>query len=213
MNPTRHEFKTHVDGRLAAYATLAAVALGTPVSKANIVYSGIINISVPNTFDGVYLNFATGSTGTSAGNVPGWNWNAYNGGTGLQFFWDFPDINGGLAISLNTYSVLPTGAPITSTHTYINSSFSTTMLEWRAGADGYLGVRFVNSQTGQTNYGWVHLQTSATTGYPATIAEYAYDDMGGNIMAGQVPEPSTMALLGIMAAGAVGVRRWRKRAA
>ena len=31
--------------------------------------------------------------------------------------------------------------------------------------------------------------------------------------AGAVPEPSTFALLGVMAAGAFGVREWRKRKA
>ena len=42
--------------------------------------------------------------------------------------------------------------------------------------------------------------------------DYAYEDSGAGIQAG-VPEPTTMALLGVMAAGALGVRAWRKRKA
>jgi hypothetical protein len=67
--------------------------------------------------------------------------------------------------------------------------------------------------TNATNFGWVHLNTTGTTGFPATIVDYAYEDSGASIMAGQMPEPSTFALLGVMAAGALGVRAWRKRKA
>ena len=58
----------------------------------------------------------------------------------------------------------------------------------------------------------ISLSTSAFS-QPRTIVEYAYDDSGVGILAGQIPEPSTFALLGVMAAGALGVREWRKRKA
>ena len=81
MSPRNHKLGATIDTRLAG------VALAVPaVSKADIIYSGIVNISVPNNFDGVYINFVTGQTGTTGSSVPGWNWNPYNGGSGLQFF-------------------------------------------------------------------------------------------------------------------------------
>ena len=114
--------KTRIDSHLAAYATLAGVALAAPaVAKADIVYSGMVNISVPNNFDGVYINFVTGQTGTSGASVPGWNWNPYNGGTGLQFFWNGTP-NGGLSLDTTTYAVLPNGAPISSANVYLNTT-------------------------------------------------------------------------------------------
>ena len=41
MSPRNQKLNAHIDARLAAYATLAGVALAAPaVSKADIVYSG-----------------------------------------------------------------------------------------------------------------------------------------------------------------------------
>lgn len=217
MSPRNQKLNAPIDGRLAAYATLAGVALAVPaVAKADIVYSGMVNFSVPNNFDGLYINFVTGQTGTAGGDVPGWNWNPYNGGTGLQYFWNSaptPNINGGLSLDGTTYAVLTAGTPITPGDMYINLTASSATAAWRTGQDAYLGVRFINSQTSQTNFGWVHFNTTGSTGFPATIVEYAYDNAGGSINAGQVPEPSTTALLAVMAAGALGVRAWRKRKA
>jgi hypothetical protein len=206
---------TPINGRLVAYATLAGAALAAPAipsADATIVYSGIVNFSIPNNFDGLYINFVTGATGTSSAAVPGANFNPYNGGTGLQFFWNAAQ-NGGLSLDTTTYATLAAGTPISSANTFLNVTSVTATAAWRAGSNLYLGVRLTNSQTSATNFGWVHLNTTGSTGFPATIVDYAYDDSGAAILAGQVPEPTTFALLGVMAAGAVGVRAWRKRKA
>ena len=47
---------------------LTAPAL-VPNADATIVYSGPINLSIPNNFDGVYINLVTGATGTAGGSV------------------------------------------------------------------------------------------------------------------------------------------------
>jgi len=206
---------TPINGRLAAYATLAGAALAAPAipsADATVIYSGIVNFSVPNTFDGLYINFVTGATGTSPSGVPGANFNPYNGGTGLQFFWNAAS-NGGLSLDTTTYATLAAGTPISSANTFLNTTSSAATAAWRAGSNLYLGVRLTNSQTSAVNFGWVHLNTTGSTGFPVTIVDYAYEDSGAAINAGQVPEPTTFALLGVMAAGAVGVRAWRKRKA
>ena len=218
MSPRNQKLNAHIDARLAAYATLAGVALAAPaVSKADIVYSGVVNYSVPNDFGGIYINFVTGQTGIAAGDVPGWNWNPFGGATGqLQFYWNTPaGPNGGLSLDTTTYAVLPPNTMVGPANTYIASTNAAATVGWQAGADAYLGIRLVNSQTLATNFGWVHFNTTGTTGFPATIVEYAFENTGNSILTGQttVPEPSTTALLGVMAAGALGVRAWRKRKA
>lgn len=59
---------------------------------------------------------------------------------------------------------------------------------WRTldGVDAYLGLRFLNPNSGRINYGYAHLVTAASTsspptGFPATIVSYAYDKHGNAI--------------------------------
>jgi hypothetical protein len=116
-------------------------------------------------------------------------------------------------LDTTTYAVLPPNTTVGPAGTFLNTTATAATAGWRAGADAYLGIRLINSATSATNFGWVHFQTSATTGFPATIVDYAFENMGNSIMTAQIPEPSTTALLGVMAAGALGVRAWRKRKA
>jgi hypothetical protein len=91
-----------------------------------------------------------------------------------------------------------------------------------SGSSKYLLFQFTNLST--TNFGWIEL-TNATTGvtgalksaYSVTLGQWAYDDSGAQILAGQVavPEPATatLAMGGALVAGAAGLRRWRKQRA
>jgi hypothetical protein len=80
----------------------------------------------------------------------------------------------------------------------------------------YAAFRF--GTPGSYYYGWAELSLS-TAGSPsplgpdATIWGYAYDDVAGNQIAmGAVPEPSQTAIvMGALALGAAGIRRWRSR--
>jgi hypothetical protein len=97
-----------------------------------------------------------------------------------------------------------------------------------AGTTGFVGI-----QLGSGNYGWIRLrlddlgpnQPFATTlagggllpigngqGYidKVTVVDWAYDDSGAAIRAGQIPEPGSLALL---AAGAAGIGAFRRRKA
>ncbi len=76
-------------------------------------------------------------------------------------------------------------------------------------ARGFLGVRFLIG--GQTRYGWldVEVRPSTTAGGSGGIFFFgaAYEASGGPIAAGAVPEPGTLAMLAL---GAAGLLRRRK---
>jgi hypothetical protein len=100
---------------------------------------------------------------------------------------------------------------------YIDYSFaypapSRTKGHW-VGKSGYLGFELTSN--GQAHFGWVHLD-KVEPGASGVISEYAYDTVGGqSIEAGQtsaIPEPGTLSLLALGAAG-VAVLRKRKRSA
>jgi len=81
----------------------------------------------------------------------------------------------------------------------------------------YLQFQFNNH--GTVDYGWIEIksmQTPLTGGYTTTLGNWAYDNSGAMIAAGQmtaVPEPSSAAAAmgGALVAGGVALRRWRKK--
>jgi hypothetical protein len=77
-------------------------------------------------------------------------------------------------------------------------------------SDEYLGVEFLPDTGTTEDYGWVELSVSGgtdpTAGPTATIEGWAYEDSGGDITAGEVPEPTALALLAIGASGVLMLR-------
>nr|MDQ2660232.1 hypothetical protein [Verrucomicrobiota bacterium] len=82
-NPT-----TPLNARLVAYTALAAAgaAVTAVPAQADIIYSGPVNLNIPSTTQGIYLNIATGAstTGGSSG-LATWDINAWSS-TGLGLF-------------------------------------------------------------------------------------------------------------------------------
>ena len=209
---------TRLDLRLAAYAA-AGVAVATaataPSARADVVSVTGLNLSVPNNIDGIYLNLVTGVSGTSGSTVTGYDFNPYgSGGFSTYFSGTATTGNAGLLNAAGNYAVLLPGSTVSSAGTYGTGSTATRELLYRAGQpDAYFGIHFLNEATGAVNYGYVELSTTATTGFPATILSYGYDNTGKDIVIpGAIPEPGTTAALslGALSLGAAGVRRWRK---
>lgn len=81
---------------------------------------------------------------------------------------------------------------------------------------GYIGFRLAPSFDGDHfKYGWAEITFYDSTnpaGIGATIHRWAYEDDGSSIQVGAIPEPAgTSTGLGILALGAAGLRRWRRR--
>jgi hypothetical protein len=205
-----------VDTRLAACAAAAAgAAIAAPPAEATIIWSGPVSINIPSTTAGIYLNVVTGVFSPTPAGAPGWDVNPYSS-TGLSMF--NPTVPaGGVYVGVSGYYNLSTGTVIDAASLYSSGGFSATSPNPLAlnSSNNIIGFRFQNEATGnQIQYGWMRISLSGTSGsQPRAIVEYAYEDSGVGIAAGAVPEPSTFALLGVMAAGALGVREWRRRKA
>lgn len=215
MSPKNNKLNTPLDARLAGYATLAGIALtgaALNTAEADIVYSGIVNITIPQDIDGVYINFVTGAFGGPG--LAGADFNPYFNNATLAFFGPG---GGGGTISATTTSGsaairLNFGDSISPAGTYNNGQAVGTA--FTSGGQGYVGLRFLNESTGVINYGWALLNTTnSASGFPATVVSYGFQNNGTAITAGAIPEPTVTALLGVMAAGALGVRQWRRRKA
>ncbi len=212
-----------VDARLAGYATLAGAALAapafTPSAEADIVYSGPVNITIPSTTQGVYLNVVSGAfttLGSSTGGAPGWDVNPFSA-TSLNMF-NPAAPTGGVYVGSAGYFNLTLGTLISGASTFSSGVISATSPNPSAfnSSNNLIGFRFVDPSIngGATTYGWMRISLGATSGaQPRAIVEYAYENTLAGIGAGVIPEPSTLALLSVMAVGAVGVRAWRKRKA
>ena len=81
----------------------------------------------------------------------------------------------------------------------------------------FFGFSFDNTALTGRNFGWGRIVITAAGGLPTsfTLVDYAYDDSGAGIHAGDtgvVPEPGSAGLIGLLAlaAGAGGMRRYRK---
>lgn len=145
-------------------------------------------ISVPNSFAGIYINLITGATGSTGSGTTGWDWNPYNSGTGLSFFFNNSVITGGAVATASVYDVLGSGVLVSAASTYTNSTALAATANWRAGSTGqYVGIRFYNEGTATTNYGWIRFDTTGPTGFAATIQSWCYEDAGAGITTGSVP--------------------------
>ncbi len=93
----------------------------------------------------------------------------------------------------------------------IYTSNSTTTSTFTAGdflgtSNKYVGVKFMIGA--DTHYGWIQVQVLSNS-TSATITGYAYnDENNGPILAGQIPEAGSLALLAL---GAAGFAAWRKK--
>lgn len=201
---------------LGAGAAAAGAMAATQASEAAIVWSGVVNINIPSTTSGVYLNVVAGTTGASSA-LAGWDINPWSS-TALNFF---SSTTSGQTVATNmrtlagsttTYANLAPGASIGPADPYSTNVGTQTLnagspLNFNS-SNNCVGFRFQNEQTGQIHYGTARISLGASAGVqPRAIVDYAYESTPGVGIVACAPEPSSLALLAL---GAVGLIRRRK---
>jgi hypothetical protein len=196
----------------AVAATTGAGLVGNaPEASADIVYSGPVNINIPDNIDGVYMNIITGATGA----VPPANWdiNPYSAVAGQFNLWGFDTttwFNPSGVIGNAAGYVLPFGTAIGSgpTNFFRPGGGTNVGTAVTLNAANLFGIEFLAEEAGgTTHYGWVQITFGATAGQRA-ITGYAYESTpNATINAGAIPEPGTFAALALGAVGLVARRR------
>jgi hypothetical protein len=197
--------------RLHIFAAIAltSLILSATNSHANITYSGPINTSFTDSFeldiDGdsnfdITFNFVH----TTFGNPSVYELQASYNSSQLRIIgWSFPYSGGVLALDAGT----AIGADLDPSLNW-DPGFAHTMATrdyyilvptnvisgaWADVANMYLGFELTGAST--TNYGWVQMSVEDQV-TSATVHDFAFESISGDsIMAGAIPEPSTLCLI------------------
>jgi hypothetical protein len=74
---------------------------------------------------------------------------------------------------------------------------------WPAPSSGYLGLELANG-----DFGWANITYNGTA---LTLYGFAYNNTGGPITAGEVPEPTAAGIIGALVAGSAGAYAARQK--
>jgi len=163
---------------------LGALACILPASG-EVIYSNLLNIAIPKTNDGIYLNVLSGASGASP--VIGWHINPTFGGIHVYNSADFQPLRE-TASATGMLSRFTAGGVIGSSSKFFMSGFGASGDHlgiggtFTAGTEGFMGFSVVDGSN--TNYGWMRVVFTGT-GTPL-IKDWAYDTGGGSIAAGNV---------------------------
>ena len=190
--------------RLNKHFAVCAAAVATAVvgsANAAVVYSGVVNITVPANFEGIYFHLETGLYNSSGATNPGWDINPYGSSTTAVSLYAATGTgymrNPGAGTSTGRTN-LADGTAIGATSFFYGSSTATigTLVgQWSANANGIFGFKFL-ANDGLTHYGWARMSIGANAA-TRTIVDYGYESVAGAAIGAGVPAPGAVALLGL----------------
>lgn len=199
--------------RIAITITCALVMCVS--APAAVIYSGVQNIPIATTFEGVYLDIDTGTT--SASTITGWDINPFFGGYAVGNSADFQPARTGTGVS-DGIIALASGDVVDGTLAYAtgeagsSTHIGTGAEQFGAGSEGYLAFRFFTNNSDGPYYGWMRVTFTVNTP-GGIIHDWAYDNTGAAILAGSllgIPEPGRVVLL-LIGIPLMALRRRRGR--
>ena len=190
---------------------LTALVFTAAPGQAALVYSGFQNITVSTSFASTYVDVDAASS--SPTQASGWDIDAFFGGEAFGNSANFQPVRQTTSVSSSIVSlnlgelvdssdIFATAAAGSSDHIGINPG------QLASGVTGYLGFKLIDNNAAGPFYGWMRVNLS-NTGQPGQIIDWTYDNTGAGITVGAIPEPSSLALLGL-GASIVAFRRRRK---
>lgn len=142
------------DGRRGAVFTVRLLA---EVPQAVVVFSGLVNLAIPVTTDGLYLKVVTGAnnlSGSTVGTtVPGWDIHLHST-NGLGFFNPASPAGGSYVVSSGTAVAKQTPGARIGAGSGFGSGGTTLVSQWNLNSpNSCFGFRFTNEATGQVYRG------------------------------------------------------------
>ena len=205
-------------------ALIAFAAATASPANAALIYSGVQNVAVPVSFDGVYLRMSDGTVqGTDPG-VTAWAtepWiNPFFGGVYIGNSDLLRPVVLGIGANPEQIVNLASGSTIGLGSNFVAAaSGSTTHVgaaanQFQIGTPGLIGFTFKTAPASADYYGWLRLNVDNSVA--GSIVDWAYDNTAGTaVQAGvlPVPEPAEAARIALFALPAVCAIFRRRRSA
>lgn len=181
----------------------------TPISQAEILFSGRQDISIPQNFDGVYIKVDLPQPTHVVSNAGDWHLNPFFGGIGIANTPAFQPVRSGTGnedsiIRMDATSVIGGSATFAADLDWGGSGaedesghLGSGILQFADGKAGYLGFR-LDSGGGVPLYGWMRVVLTANGN--GVIQSWAYDDSGASILAGATGQSGQRVLTGVQGA-------------
>jgi hypothetical protein len=177
----------------------AGLALAAGQAGAVLVYSGPMNIVIPTTFEGVYIDLDGMTSGSSP--FAGWDINPFFGGSVIASSVDFHPVADS-AISTATILSLASATEVNGSLTYAASPggssthMGPSLNQFAEAVESYIGFSFTTNEAEGPYFGWIRVEVTANNP-GGVVKDWAYDDSGAPVTTGAVPEPSSLVLLGL----------------
>lgn len=177
------------------FKILATLALTASCGHSAILYGGMKNIPISNTFTSIFVDVDDLVGSGTPTQQPGWDIDAFFGGQGFGNSSTFQPARLSFSDSSAILN-LTTGSTVDNALTYFNAAagssthIGTNPGQFASGTEGFIG--FKNG----SNFGWMRVRFS-NTGGTGTIIEWAQELDGSAITVGVIPEPSSLALIAL----------------